>query len=65
MDGGFFILPHEAAVAFNIGAENSGELALHPDGGCPGRHLRVPLIGDYPAAASQLTTVKICLKEEK
>src|SRR5262249_3655500 len=28
-DGGFFILAHEAAVAFNIGTEDRGELAFH------------------------------------
>jgi hypothetical protein len=29
MNGGFFIVAHETTVAFDIGAEDSGELAFH------------------------------------
>ena len=49
------VVTHEAAVAFDIGAEDSGELAL--DAGWRGacRMGIATHLGDYPAIASSLS----------
>ena len=64
-DGRLFILAHEAAIAFDIGAEDRRELAFHANR-CMRRHLHaLLLVGlscidlDYSAGVAELSTVTI------
>ena len=57
VDGGFFILPHQAAVARHIGAEDGGEFAFHPDRWRLLSHHASFLGDDYPAYSSLLSNV--------
>ncbi len=57
-DGGFFIVPHEAAVAGDIGAEDRRQLALHADW-ASGQASLLLSAGDYPADSLPLSMRKI------
>ena len=58
-DGGFFIVPHETAVACDIGAEDRRQLAFHADCGRLVRHHFSSLTGDYPARAEWMSMLRV------